>query len=137
LIQFNLGDIVQHKVYGFRGVVVGWDPKPVVDVSNWDGLVEIENPNEKPFLHIRTDTRDCEEAFGSERPFRYVCQENLELCPRHRTLIDPELDWKSDETEARYIAPEHMKVSQDFQMRVYTSLTNHLKNNLSLPMVKI
>jgi hemimethylated DNA binding protein len=112
LIQFNLGDIVQHKVFGFRGVVVGWDPKPVMDVSNWDGLFNIQSPNEKPFLHIRTDTRDCEEIFGSERPFRYVCQENLELCPCDRTLINPELDWKRDETEARYIAPDHIKVSQ-------------------------
>lgn len=25
-VQFSLGDVVQHKKYGFRGVVVAWDP---------------------------------------------------------------------------------------------------------------
>ena len=33
-----------------------------------------------PFYHVIADMNDTEEAFGYERRFRYVCQENLELC---------------------------------------------------------
>ncbi len=27
-VRFSLGQIVQHKKYGFRGVIMAWDPKP-------------------------------------------------------------------------------------------------------------
>jgi len=51
-IQYKLGDIVRHKIYGFRGVVSEFDATPRWDVSNWDGLTHIENPNQKPFYAI-------------------------------------------------------------------------------------
>ena len=57
-IHFSLGQIVKHKLYGFRGFVVAWDPKPRMDVSNWDGLADVEHPNEKPFYHIYPDVND-------------------------------------------------------------------------------
>lgn len=112
-IEFRLGDIVRHTKYDFRGVVVAWDPKPSVDVSQWDGLGDVEDPNEKPFYHIIPDQADCIKAFGGERSFRYVCEENLELCPRHRTAIDVDLDldWENDAQEARYTAPYDLRVS--------------------------
>jgi hemimethylated DNA binding protein len=112
-LKFRLGDIVHHKKYDFRGVVVAWDPKPSIDVSKWDGLGDVEDPNEKPFYHVIPDQSDCIQAFGGERPFRYVCEDNLEFCPRHRTLVDVDLDldWENDTTEARYIAPYDLRVS--------------------------
>lgn len=69
-IEFSLGDVVKHKVYGFRGVVSAWDTKPRMDVSNWDGLKEVQNPNEKPFYHLYPDVNDCIAAFGSPRHYR-------------------------------------------------------------------
>jgi len=110
-IQYRLGDIVLHKKYGFRGVVVAWDSKPAVDVSMWDGLSEIENPNEKPFYHVIPDQNDCVRAFGGERPFRYVCEENLERCPRQRTILEVDLDpeWKNDPKTASYVPTQDLK----------------------------
>ena len=35
-IEFSLGQVVKHKIYGFRGLVLAWDSKPWMDVSNWD-----------------------------------------------------------------------------------------------------
>jgi hypothetical protein len=32
-----VGDVVSHRLFTVRGVVVGWDPRPVVDVSAWNG----------------------------------------------------------------------------------------------------
>ena len=79
--QFSLGDVVRHKKYNFRGVIAGWDAYPRTDVSRWDGLQDIKGEvNDMPFYHVIADMNDTEEAFGHERPFRYVCQENLELC---------------------------------------------------------
>mmetsp|Transcript_11436 Transcript_11436/g.16772 ORF Transcript_11436/g.16772 Transcript_11436/m.16772 type:complete len:766 (+) Transcript_11436:197-2494(+) len=110
-IKFCLGDIVQHKLYGYRGVVVAWDPKPAVDVSLWDGLSDVENPNEKPFYHIIPDQNDCLQQFGGERPFRYACEENLELCPRHRTILEVDMDpeWDIDTETKNYTPPEELK----------------------------
>jgi hemimethylated DNA binding protein len=112
-IRFKLGDIVHHTKYGFRGVVVAWDPTPTVDVSRWDGLVGIENASELPFYHVIPDQNDCIEAFGGERPFRYVCEANLEPCPRNRTLLNVDLDpeWEMDHAGARYAPPDDLKVS--------------------------
>lgn len=80
-INFPLGAVVKHKKYGFRGVVVTCDPYPKTDVSKWDGLQHIEgNVNDMPFYHLLADIDDTTREFGQERPFRYVCQENLEAC---------------------------------------------------------
>jgi hemimethylated DNA binding protein len=113
-VQFKLGDIVVHTKYGFRGVVVAWDPKPMVDVSRWDGLTHIENPNELPFYHILPDQTDCIKVFGGERQFRYVCEKNLEPCPRSRTNLNVEMiedGWEENKKDARYNAPDEAKVS--------------------------
>ena len=115
-IHFSLGQIVKHKLYGFRGFVVAWDPKPRMDVSNWDGLVDVENPNEKPFYHIYPDVNDCVSAFGSPRSFRYVCQDNLELSYNNNDPLDFEVDldqdeWKWDGVDGKYIPSTNLKVS--------------------------
>jgi hemimethylated DNA binding protein len=86
-IQYCLGEIVKHKVFGFRGIVAGWDATPTVDVRNWDGLQHIENPMELPFYYIVPDINDCIQAFNGPRPLRYVCQENLEACPENQKFI--------------------------------------------------
>ena len=113
-IAFPLGTVVKHKIYGFRGVVQAADPFPRFDVSNWDGLTEIENLDQ-PFYVIIPDVDDTLAAFGeqvsrllqrversentssrlvplaailartnkycmlSQRPWRYVIQENLTI----------------------------------------------------------
>lgn len=99
-IRFPLGTVVKHTKYGFRGVVVAWDPFPKADVSNWDGLKDIEGDvNAMPFYHVIPDLNDTVEAFGAERPFRYVCQENLVLCPEHEQDIEVSLSegWSASE----------------------------------------
>ena len=49
-------------------------------------------------------------AFGGERPWRYVCEENLELCPReNRDLdIDLESEWTRDVKHGTYQAPDEL-----------------------------
>jgi hemimethylated DNA binding protein len=111
-IKFGLGDVVSHKVYGFRGVVVAWDPEPSFDVSRWDGLTHIKNPHEYPFYHIIPDQDDCIKAFGGERSSRYVCEENLEICPVEQRRIDVDLEpeWEFNHADRVYIPPDDLKV---------------------------
>ena len=108
--QFTVGDIVRHKKYGFRGVVLAWDPTPVTDVSRWDGLQDIVDPHAQPFYHILPDQNDCRDVFGGERPMRYVCQENLELLVNAEDVAGMEIenvdsDWHWQPDCRRYMAP--------------------------------
>lgn len=118
-IKFPLGTVVKHKRYNFRGVVVAWDPYPKTDVSRWDGLQGIEEDvNELPFYHVITDTNDTVKAFGQERPFRYCCEENLEICPESELNMDVSIDemddWVIDDASdtLMYTPPDEVKVSQ-------------------------
>jgi len=77
-IQFLIGEVVRHKVYGYRGVIVGWDRRAAVDVAGWDGLRKSSLGAEQPFYHLFPDESDCTELFGSPRDMKYVAEENLE-----------------------------------------------------------
>lgn len=37
-VPFTVGQVVMHKKFKYRGVVYGWDVRPVIDVSKWDGV---------------------------------------------------------------------------------------------------
>lgn len=112
-VKFSLGQIVKHKLYDYRGIVVAWDRKPCVDVRNWDGLQQVENPHNKPFYHIRPDENDCVRAFGGPRSFRYVCQDNLELCESTELAVDGlnRQEWAWDNVKKAYTPTEEMRVS--------------------------
>jgi hemimethylated DNA binding protein len=109
-IKFSLGEYVQHKKYGFRGIVVAWDPEPAYDITHWDGLQHIENPEQYPFYHVIPDRGDSMTAFGGERPWRYVCEDNLELCPSEIRDLDVDLEpaWISDATTGIYRPPDEL-----------------------------
>jgi hemimethylated DNA binding protein len=110
-INFSVGDIVKHTGYGFRGVIVAVDPEPSVDVSLWDGLQHIKHPELYPFYHIIPDQQDCINAFGGERPSRYVCEANLVTCPAGERNIDVDLgpEWERDSSSGAYIPPDDVK----------------------------
>ena len=114
-LKFGIGDVVFHKGFGFRGVVVAFDHKPTVDVSRWDGLVDIKDPLEKPFYHVIPDQQDCIDVFGSERGMRYVCEDNMEPChsDSRALTVSLEPDWTrtlSSEGTTEFCPPSHIKV---------------------------
>jgi hypothetical protein len=47
-------------------------------------------------------------AFGGERSWRYVCEENLEPCPQgNRDInVDLEPEWSFDKSDGVYVPPE-------------------------------
>ena len=114
-ILYSLGQIVRHKLYGFRGVITGFDEKPRMDVSNWDGLQGIEDASEKPFYHIRPDINDCIKAFGGPRDFRYCCEDNLEFIssyaggPLELATDLNRAEWRWDPATASYTPSQELK----------------------------
>jgi hemimethylated DNA binding protein len=94
--KFQLGDVVYHHFFGFRGVVVACDHVPKYNVRYWDGVRHIDNVLEKPFYHVLPDQEDCKTAFGGPRGMRYVCQDNLVECRSDRTDLSVALDSLDD-----------------------------------------
>lgn len=49
-------------------------------------------------------------AFGAERPWRYVCEENMEICPAdNRDLdIDLEPEWTTDVKSEMFQPPDDL-----------------------------
>ena len=91
-IHFCVGEVLRHKKFGFRAVVIGWDRRPETDVSGWDGVVGLPSGADQPFYRMLPDLTDCIENLGGPRDVRYVAQENLErLPPAHRRIAHPRL----------------------------------------------
>lgn len=84
-IRFRVGEVVRHRLFSYRGVVLGWDRRPTIDVSGWDGVAETESRENQPFFHVAIDAHDCAHFLGSgaggmvRRRLMYVAQENLKL----------------------------------------------------------
>jgi len=69
--RFSIGDVVQHKIYGFRGVVFDIDPIFANSDEWYESIPEAVRPiKEQPFYHLL-----AENAEGSY--IAYVSQQNL------------------------------------------------------------
>jgi hemimethylated DNA binding protein len=74
-IHFRVGQLVRHKKYGYRAVVMGWDEACKADLS-WKRRMRIhtlEHEDNQPFYNLLVDQRD-----DSRRDRTYAAQENLE-----------------------------------------------------------
>ena len=76
-----LVQVLRHKKFGFRCVVFGWEKRPHLDVSQWDGVVGLPSGPDQPFYRMIPDNDDCVSLIGGPRGVRYVAQENLETLP--------------------------------------------------------
>lgn len=79
-VTFRVGSLVRHKKFGYRGVVAGFDLRPLLDVSGWEGVVGLPSGGEQPFYRVVPDEGDVERFLGSSsfRASYYCAQENLE-----------------------------------------------------------
>ena len=110
-LRFQIGQVLRHKMFGFRAVVIGWDRRPQMDVSSWDGVQGLPSGPEQPFYRMVPDLSDCVELLGGPRDVRYVAQENLEELPlTHRRINHPGLSVLGpfDATEGRFLPTEEL-----------------------------
>jgi hypothetical protein len=83
-VSFCIGEVLRHKKFGFRGVIVGWDRRPEVDVSGWDGVVGLPSGADQPFYRIIPDMSDCIENLGGPRDVRAPLPPALSVGARSR-----------------------------------------------------
>lgn len=111
-VNFQLGDVVNHQVFGYRAVVVGWDPRPMQQYSHWDEVKDIVmsggDPKQLPFFHLVSDS-DSDKLDWN----KYACQDNLILCDTVGMRVDlSDQGWKSEHRAdgiVRYIPPASLK----------------------------
>ena len=120
-LLMNTRQVLRHRKFGFRAAVLGWERRPEVDVSGWDGgrglpsgadlppLPHTRPPHgpsmapapartspapagaDQPFYRMVPDMGDCVGLLGGPRGVRYVAQENLEELPLSERAISHEL----------------------------------------------
>jgi len=83
-VQFRVGQVIKHKRWGYRGVIIGWDETARAPAS-WLEEMHKGNPTWRgqPNYAVLVDTRD--------RPapqITYVPQENLEVV-KHTAILHP------------------------------------------------
>ena len=84
--EFNIGDVVKHRLYQFRGVIVDIDPEFANSEEWYQSIPEESRPRkDQPFYHLLAENS---ETFYSA----YVSQQNLlpdsESGPIHHPDID-------------------------------------------------
>ena len=69
--RFRIGDIVQHRMFGFRGVVFDIDPVFANSEEWYEAIPEAMRPSrDQPFYHLFADN-------GESSYVAYVSQQNL------------------------------------------------------------
>jgi len=86
-VTFRVGQVVKHKKWGYRGVIIGWDETARAP-ADWLEQMHKDNPTWKhqPNYAILVDTRD--------RPapqLTYVPQENIEVV-KHTKILHPNVE---------------------------------------------
>ncbi|CAH1798520.1 unnamed protein product, partial [Owenia fusiformis] len=84
-VKYRVGQVIKHKIWGYRGVIIGWDPKARAP-EEW--LQANHPPNKKhwrdmPNYSILVDTRD-----RMSPQTTYVPQENIEIV-RNTAVVHP------------------------------------------------
>ena len=66
--------MLRHRKYGYRAAIFGWERRPQVDVSGWDGVQGLPSGPDQPFYRALPDMRDCVELLGGPRGVRCVAR---------------------------------------------------------------
>lgn len=50
--KFDLGQVVNHKLFGYRGVVVDVDPEFLGSEAWYDNMAKSQPPKDQPWYHV-------------------------------------------------------------------------------------
>lgn len=93
--QFNLGHVVRHNLFGYRGVVVDVDPNFQGNEKWYEATTANQPSKDEPWYHILID--------GLEH-WAYAAQSNLENDTLAGPIDHPELEYFFDDfNEGTYI----------------------------------
>lgn len=81
--HFSIGDVVQHRMFGFRGVVFDIDPVFANSEEWYEAIPESARPDKhQPFYHLLAEN-------GESSYVAYVSQQNLVADDSHEPVDHP------------------------------------------------
>lgn len=95
--KFDVGQLVYHKLFGYRGVVFDVDSNFAGEDVWYEAMARTRPPKDKPWYHV---------LVHGERHTTYVAERNLEPDETGQPIEHPELDSLFAGFEnGRYIRP--------------------------------
>lgn len=50
--KFIVGNVIKHLKFGYRGIIVGYDQRPLVDVSTWEAVNGLPSGSDQIFYKV-------------------------------------------------------------------------------------
>jgi heat shock protein HspQ len=95
--RFQIGDIVRHRIYPFRGVIFDVDPEFANTEEWWDSIPEDVRPRkDQPYYHLLAE--NAETTYVA-----YVSEQNLLPDESGKPVVHPQVnEFFSGLSEGRY-----------------------------------
>lgn len=106
-VKYRIGQVIRHKIWGYRGVIVGWDPKCRAPADWIKQMHDKDKPEwrDMPNYSILVDTRD-----RLTPQLTYVPEENFEIITNMK-IMHPGIDEYFEGFDgAQYLPRPWMKV---------------------------
>ncbi len=81
--QFSVGQVVQHRLFEYRGVIIDVDPAFSGDDDWYEQVARSRPPKDAPWYHVLVHGADHQ---------TYVAERNLELDEAREPVVHPEID---------------------------------------------
>jgi len=81
--RFSVGDIVRHRLFGYRGVIFDVDPNFQLTEEWYDTVARSRPPKDRPWYHVLVEGSDT---------ITYVAERNLETDRSGRPIDNPAVD---------------------------------------------
>ena len=81
--KFAPGDLVHHKLFEYRGVVIDLDPHFLGSPEWYEAVAKSRPPKDRPWYHVLVDGGDIQ---------TYVAERNLQSDPSGRPISHPDVD---------------------------------------------
>ena len=101
MAKFQIGDIVRHRVYAFRGVIFDVDPEFANTEEWWESIPEDVRPRkDQPFYHLLAENDESSYI-------AYVSEQNLLMDESDAPVSHPQVgDFFAGREDGRYIIRE-------------------------------
>jgi heat shock protein HspQ len=91
--RFGIGDVVRHKIFGFRGVIFDVDPVFANSEEWYESIPEALRPSkDQPFYHLLAE--NAESSYVA-----YVSQQNLMVDESEEPVDHPAIETMFEQTE--------------------------------------
>ena len=96
--KYSIGDVIHHKLFGYRGVIVDIDPYFQLTDEWYDTVARSRPPKSEPWYHV---------LVHQSTNSTYVAEQNLEADSNGEKIEHPMMDlFFSEYREGRYINNE-------------------------------